>query len=117
MRTILRENRSRERNVMDRFHELNAFIAVVEAGGFSAAARRTGDSQSAISKAIGALDEGAQILAKAMIQTPPATGKGASSAQGIVTGVGGREQAAFNKAFIQAMTRRHYDRETEMLPM
>ncbi|MGH8782561.1 LysR family transcriptional regulator [Paraburkholderia sp.] len=41
---------------MDRFHELNAFIAVVEAGGFSAAARRTGESQSAISKAIGALE-------------------------------------------------------------
>jgi DNA-binding transcriptional LysR family regulator len=42
---------------MDRFQELNAFIAVVEAGGFSAAARRTGDSQSAISKAIGALEK------------------------------------------------------------
>jgi DNA-binding transcriptional LysR family regulator len=42
---------------MDRFHEMNAFIAVVEAGGFSAAARRTGDSQSAISKAIGALEK------------------------------------------------------------
>jgi DNA-binding transcriptional LysR family regulator len=42
---------------MDRFHELNAFIAVVEAGGFSAAARRTGDSQPAISKAIGALEK------------------------------------------------------------
>lgn len=42
---------------MDRFHELNAFIAVVEAGGFSAAARRTGESQSAISKAIGALEK------------------------------------------------------------
>lgn len=41
---------------MDRFHELNAFIAVVEAGGFTAAARKTGDSQSAISKAIGALE-------------------------------------------------------------
>ena len=41
---------------MDRFNELNAFIAVVEAGGFTAAARRTGDSQSAISKAIGALE-------------------------------------------------------------
>ncbi|WP_309249562.1 LysR family transcriptional regulator [Paraburkholderia sp. CNPSo 3272] len=49
---------------MDRFHELNAFIAVVEAGGFSAAARRTGDSQSAISKAIGALEKrlGVQLL-------------------------------------------------------
>ena len=42
---------------MDRFQELNAFIAVVEAGGFSAAARRTGDSQSAISKAIGSLEQ------------------------------------------------------------
>jgi DNA-binding transcriptional LysR family regulator len=42
---------------MDRFHELNAFMAVVEAGGFSAAARRTGDSQPAISKAIGALEK------------------------------------------------------------
>ncbi|HUA22804.1 MAG TPA: LysR family transcriptional regulator [Steroidobacteraceae bacterium] len=41
---------------MDRFQELNAFIAVVEAGGFSAAARRTGDSQSGISKAVGALE-------------------------------------------------------------
>lgn len=42
---------------MDRFHELNAFIAVVEAGGFSAAARRTGESQPAVSKAIGALEK------------------------------------------------------------
>jgi DNA-binding transcriptional LysR family regulator len=42
---------------MDRFQELNAFIAVVEAGGFSAAARRTGDSQSAVSKAIGSLEK------------------------------------------------------------
>jgi DNA-binding transcriptional LysR family regulator len=42
---------------MDRFYELNAFTAVVEAGGFSAAARRTGESQSAISKAVGALEK------------------------------------------------------------
>lgn len=42
---------------MDRFDELNAFIAVVEAGGFSAAARTTGTSQPAISKAIGALEK------------------------------------------------------------
>jgi DNA-binding transcriptional LysR family regulator len=42
---------------VDRFHKLNAFIAVVEAGGFSAASRTTGDSQSAISKAIGALEK------------------------------------------------------------
>ncbi len=42
---------------VDRFHELNAFRAVVEAGGFSAAADTTGDSQSAISEAIGALEK------------------------------------------------------------
>ena len=42
---------------MDRFSELNAFIAVVESGGFSAAARTTGNSQPAISKAIGALEK------------------------------------------------------------
>jgi DNA-binding transcriptional LysR family regulator len=42
---------------MDRFHELTAFVAVVEAGGFSAAARRIGESQSAISKSVGALEK------------------------------------------------------------
>lgn len=43
-------------NGVDRFQELSAFIAVVEAGGFSAAARRTGESQPAVSKAIAALE-------------------------------------------------------------
>ncbi|HZG20976.1 MAG TPA: LysR family transcriptional regulator [Herbaspirillum sp.] len=49
---------------MDRFHELSAFVAVVEAGGFSAAARRLGDSQSAISKSVNALEKrlGVQLL-------------------------------------------------------
>jgi len=49
---------------MDRFQELTAFVAVVEAGGFSAAARRTGDSQSAVSKAVSALEKrlGVQLL-------------------------------------------------------
>jgi DNA-binding transcriptional LysR family regulator len=49
---------------MDRFQELTAFVAVVEAGGFSAAARRIGDSQSAISKAVSALENrlGVQLL-------------------------------------------------------
>jgi DNA-binding transcriptional LysR family regulator len=42
---------------MDRFHELTAFVAVVEAGGFSAAARRLGESQSVISKSVGALEK------------------------------------------------------------
>ncbi len=41
---------------MDRFHELSAFIAVAEAGGFSAAARRSGEAQPAMSKAIAALE-------------------------------------------------------------
>lgn len=49
---------------MDRFDELTAFVAVVEAGGFSAAARRLGQSQSGVSKAIGALERrlGVQLL-------------------------------------------------------
>lgn len=42
---------------MDKFHELSAFIAVVETGGFSAAARKTGESQSAVSKAVNALEK------------------------------------------------------------
>ncbi|TFW29997.1 LysR family transcriptional regulator [Duganella callida] len=42
---------------MDRFDELTAFIAVVETGGFSAAARRSGVSQSAVSKAVNALEK------------------------------------------------------------
>ncbi|WP_026052140.1 LysR family transcriptional regulator [Herbaspirillum rubrisubalbicans] len=42
---------------MDRFQEMTAFVAVVETGGFSAAARRLGESQSAVSKAVGALEK------------------------------------------------------------
>src|SRR3984885_12475317 len=42
---------------MDRFQELKAFLAVVEAGGFSSAARATDDSQPAMSKAISALEK------------------------------------------------------------
>jgi DNA-binding transcriptional LysR family regulator len=42
---------------MDRLHELNAFIAVAEAGGFSAAGRRRGEAQSSVSKAIAALEK------------------------------------------------------------
>jgi DNA-binding transcriptional LysR family regulator len=49
---------------MDQFHELNAFIAVVEAGGFSAAARKSGESQSSVSKAVNSLEKrlGAVLL-------------------------------------------------------
>jgi DNA-binding transcriptional LysR family regulator len=42
---------------MDRFQELTAFIAVAETGGFSAAARRTGQAQPAVSKAVAALEK------------------------------------------------------------
>lgn len=51
---------------MDRFQELSAFVAVVDAGGFSAAARRTGDSQSVISKSVSALERrlGVQLLSR-----------------------------------------------------
>lgn len=42
---------------MDRFREPNTFIGVAEAGGFSAAARRTGESRSAIGKVIGVLEK------------------------------------------------------------
>jgi len=51
-------------STMDRFHQLTAFVAVADAGGFSAAARRTGDAQSVISKAVSALERrlGVQLL-------------------------------------------------------
>lgn len=42
---------------MDRFQELRAFIAVVEAGGFTAGARRTGETQPTISKAVSGLEK------------------------------------------------------------
>jgi DNA-binding transcriptional LysR family regulator len=42
---------------MDRFGELKTFISVVEAGGFSAAARQTGVSQPSLSKALAALEK------------------------------------------------------------
>ena len=41
---------------MDQFQQLSAFIAVVDSGGFSAAARRTGMAQSSVSKAVNALE-------------------------------------------------------------
>jgi DNA-binding transcriptional LysR family regulator len=42
---------------MDRFQEVSAFIAVAESNGFSAAARRIGESQSGISKSVAALEK------------------------------------------------------------
>ncbi|MEM9724377.1 MAG: LysR family transcriptional regulator [Pseudomonadota bacterium] len=42
---------------MDRFAELNAFVAVTEAGGFAAAARELGQSRSAINRLVLALEQ------------------------------------------------------------
>lgn len=49
---------------MDRLNQVASFIAVVEAGGFSAAARRIGESQSVVSKSVSALEKrlGVQLL-------------------------------------------------------
>lgn len=49
---------------MDRFEDLQAFVAVVEAGSFTAAADRLGIAKSAISRRVSALEErlGAQLL-------------------------------------------------------
>lgn len=49
---------------MDRFEDLQAFVAVVEAGSFTAAADRLGVAKSAVSRRVSALEErlGAQLL-------------------------------------------------------
>ena len=49
---------------MDRFSELQAFIAVIDAGGFSAAARQMGQSRSSVNRVVIALEErlGVQLL-------------------------------------------------------
>ncbi|MEM6488542.1 MAG: LysR family transcriptional regulator [Pseudomonadota bacterium] len=49
---------------MDRFSEIRAFAAVVEAGGFAAAARELGQSRSAVNRLVIALEErlGVQLL-------------------------------------------------------
>ncbi|MEM9059048.1 MAG: LysR family transcriptional regulator [Pseudomonadota bacterium] len=51
---------------MDRFSELRAFTAVIEAGGFSAAARQTGQSRSSVNRLVIALEErlGVQLLSR-----------------------------------------------------
>ncbi|MEO1724378.1 MAG: LysR family transcriptional regulator, partial [Pseudomonadota bacterium] len=49
---------------MDRFSELHAFVAVIEAEGFSAAARALGQSRSSINRLVIRLEErlGVQLL-------------------------------------------------------
>lgn len=58
---------------MDRFSELQAFIAVVDAGGFSAAARRIGLSRSAVNRLVIGLEErlGAQLLHRTTRRVSP----------------------------------------------
>jgi DNA-binding transcriptional LysR family regulator len=49
---------------MDRFSELRAFVSVIDAGGFSAAARESGQSRSAVNRLVISLEErlGVQLL-------------------------------------------------------
>ncbi|MEQ8824866.1 MAG: LysR substrate-binding domain-containing protein [Filomicrobium sp.] len=58
---------------MDRFLELRAFVAVTEACGFSAAARETGNSRSALNRLVLALEErlGVQLLNRSTRQISP----------------------------------------------
>lgn len=58
---------------MDRFSELRAFIAVVDAGGFSAGARELGQSRSAVNRLVIALEDrlGAQLLNRSTRKVAP----------------------------------------------
>jgi len=51
---------------MDRFHEMQVFVAVADAGGFAPAARRLGLSPPAVTRAVAALEErvGARLLVR-----------------------------------------------------
>lgn len=58
---------------MDRFAEMEAFVRVVEAGGFTEAARRAGVSKSAISKQVSSLEQrlGARLLDRTTRRVSP----------------------------------------------
>ncbi|MCI4663505.1 MAG: LysR family transcriptional regulator [Neomegalonema sp.] len=58
---------------MDRFSEMEAFVRVVEAGGFTEAARRAGVSKSAISKQVSSLEQrlGARLLDRTTRRVSP----------------------------------------------
>ena len=49
---------------MDKFEDIQAFIAVVDAGSFTAAAEKLGSAKSAVSRRVSALEErlGVQLL-------------------------------------------------------
>lgn len=58
---------------MDRFSEMDMFVRVIEAGGFTEAARRAGVSKSAVSKQISALEQrlGARLLNRTTRRVSP----------------------------------------------
>ncbi|MBX2856799.1 MAG: LysR family transcriptional regulator [Rhodobacteraceae bacterium] len=58
---------------MDRFAEMDMFVRVIEAGGFTEAARRAGVSKSAVSKQISALEQrlGARLLNRTTRRVSP----------------------------------------------
>lgn len=58
---------------MDRFAELRAFRTVIEAGGFSAAARETGQSRSSVNRLVIAMEErlGVQLLNRTTRRVSP----------------------------------------------
>ena len=58
---------------MDRFSEMEAFVRVVESGGFTEAARRAGVSKSAISKQVSSLEQrlGARLLDRTTRRVTP----------------------------------------------
>ena len=58
---------------MDRFSEMEMFVRVIEAGGFTEAARRAGVSKSAVSKQISALEQrlGARLLNRTTRRVSP----------------------------------------------
>lgn len=65
---------------MDRFHEMQVFVAVAEEEGFAAAARRLNTSPPSVTRAIAAMEQriGTQLLARARLSC--ATVQGAINA-------------------------------------
>jgi catalase len=90
------------------------FDAVFIPGGAASAATLAGNAQAVQfvaeqfthGKAIGAIGEGTEVLTAARIDP---------AAPGVIAGDAGKAAAPI-AAFLQAMTKRHYDRDTESLP-
>jgi DNA-binding transcriptional LysR family regulator len=75
---------------MDRLHEMELFVRVVETGSFSAAARDFKLGQPAISKAIAGLEErlGVRLLVRSTRQLSPTDSGEANEAEAAAQGVG-----------------------------